>query len=376
MANILILGGGFAGLVAAERLASSFESGHQITLVSRSRQFIFYPALVRVAFGASEPDDIAIDLIGKMNRLGIRFVEGDVVRIDSENHNVEITGDDFNGWISYDYLIIAFGRRLATEKIGGFFENSHHILGVSAALKLRESIEKFNSGHAIIGMCPDARLPVPVCETAFALARRFERQIDDGKVTVKVLFPESLEQAFGGAKIHRHLEWAFEKHRIKLLTNFRVSEISEKQITGECGQTINHDLLMLVPPFRGQSPASRLSEISDGQGFIKINSLMQVEGLAQTYAAGDIASFSGPKMAHMAVRQARVAADNIISEIIGETPRSEYYHEINTVIDSGDSDALHLHYGIWDDQVFELQTASFWNWAKRIHERLWRLAHS
>lgn len=306
MANILILGGGFAGLVAAERIASSFDGKHQITLVSRNKKFIFYPALVRVAFGASDPEDISFDLISKMNKLGVRFVNGDVIRIDSENRRAQVTGDDFNGDVSYDYLIIAFGRRLATEKIAGFFEHSHHLLGVDAALKFRQSVENFGAGHAVIGMCPDARLPVPVCETAFALTRRFEREIEKGKVSVSVVFPESLEEAFGGAKIHRHLEWAFEKHRIKLLTNFRISEISEKQIIGECGQTINHDLLMLVPPFRGQSPASRLGEISDRQGFIKVNNLMQVDGLTQTYAAGDIAAFSGPKMAHMAVRQAEV----------------------------------------------------------------------
>jgi NADH dehydrogenase FAD-containing subunit len=51
MANVLILGGGFGGVVAAETLAKTLAPEHQITLVSRSRQFIFYPALVRLAFG-------------------------------------------------------------------------------------------------------------------------------------------------------------------------------------------------------------------------------------------------------------------------------------------------------------------------------------
>src|SRR5947209_1639384 len=52
MANILILGGGFGGVVAAERLARALDpSGHQITPVSRSPRFTFYPALVRLAFG-------------------------------------------------------------------------------------------------------------------------------------------------------------------------------------------------------------------------------------------------------------------------------------------------------------------------------------
>ena len=55
MAKVLILGGGFGGVVAAERLAAQLSDDHQITLVSRSRNFVFYPALVRLAFGKCKP---------------------------------------------------------------------------------------------------------------------------------------------------------------------------------------------------------------------------------------------------------------------------------------------------------------------------------
>ena len=62
MAKILILGGGFGGVVAAERLARTVGRQHQITLVSREPRFVFYPALVRLAFGQSEPADVSFDL--------------------------------------------------------------------------------------------------------------------------------------------------------------------------------------------------------------------------------------------------------------------------------------------------------------------------
>ena len=47
MARVLIVGGGFGGVVAAESLAKKLGSDHEITLVSRSRKFLFYPALPR-----------------------------------------------------------------------------------------------------------------------------------------------------------------------------------------------------------------------------------------------------------------------------------------------------------------------------------------
>lgn len=62
MAKVLIVGGGFGGVVAAELLAKKLGSDHEITLVSRSRNFLFYPALVRFAFGKYQTEDISFDL--------------------------------------------------------------------------------------------------------------------------------------------------------------------------------------------------------------------------------------------------------------------------------------------------------------------------
>ena len=57
-----MVGGGLGGVVAAESLVRKVEREHQIVLVSRSRNFLFYPALVRLAFGRGEPDDVSFDL--------------------------------------------------------------------------------------------------------------------------------------------------------------------------------------------------------------------------------------------------------------------------------------------------------------------------
>ena len=195
MANILILGGGFGGLIAAERLAASLDSTHQITLVAPNRKFTFYPALAHLAFGECEPDDITFDLSAKLKDLGIRYVQGEMIRLYPNRRSAEIVGNDFNGEIAYDYLVIALGRRLATERVPGFFEHAQHLLSVNAALKFGELIRNFRSGTIIVGLCPEARLPVPVCETAFALARKFETEIQDGKIKIKVIFPESLKAA-------------------------------------------------------------------------------------------------------------------------------------------------------------------------------------
>ena len=170
MKNVVILGGGFAGLVAAEQLCDSLGSEYQITLVSPRREFTFYPGLVRFAFGHIGEKEITFDLSKKLQKMNVRFVEGELLHFNPELHRVKIAGKEFNGSLSYDFLIIAIGRRLATEKIPGFYEHAHHLLGLRAATKFGKAVEEMTHGDVVVGLAPEARLPVPVCETAFAIA--------------------------------------------------------------------------------------------------------------------------------------------------------------------------------------------------------------
>src|SRR5947209_11469650 len=184
MANVLILGGGFGGVVAAEALVKALAPEHQITLVSRKGRFTFYPALVRLAFGECEPEDISYDLRGAMLDRRVRFVEAEVARVDPRERKVLLAGGDFAGDLKYDYLIYALGRRLATEQVPGFFEHAHHLLSVESALRFCDAVMNFREGHAVIGSCPGARLEVPVYETAFALARLLKECKRNARITV------------------------------------------------------------------------------------------------------------------------------------------------------------------------------------------------
>ncbi len=375
MANILILGGGFGGLVTAERLSDLLDGSHQITLVAPNEKFTFYPALVHLAFGECEAADITFDLKSKLSDLGVRFVQGEMVRINAESRTVQVAGDDFNGEIAHEYLVIAPGRRLATEKAPGFYEYASHLLGVGAARKFGDKVRDFREGTIVVGSCPDARLPVPVCETAFALARKFDAEMRDGRVRIKVIFPESLEAAFGGAAIHKELESAFARHGITVHYEVPITEISETEVISSAGHRIAYDLLMLIPPFRGQAILKDLG-ITDDLDFIRVDGFMRVHNLPNAYAVGDIVAFSGPKFAHMAVRQAEVVAANMAAEVNGREPDTEYYHEIATIINAGGADSIYLHYGVWDDSMYKLKKGHFWGWAKEVHDKVWRARHN
>ena len=132
---------------------------------------------------------------------------------------------------------------------------------------------------------------------------------------------------------------------------------------------------MLVPPFRGPSAVLSLG-ITDDEGYINVDRTMRVKGVENMYAVGDCVSFNGPKMAHMAVRQAEVAATNVSLELGGKEPVPAYDHELMMVIDEGSGDTIYLHKGLWTDERAKVRQSRFWSWAKRVQQKYWVAKHS
>jgi NADH dehydrogenase FAD-containing subunit len=375
MANVLIVGGGFSGVVAAERLAQQLTAEHHITLVSRSRNFVFYPALVRLAFGKCEPADVSFDLHHTMLNRRVNFVEAEVAHIDPFERKVNIAHGEVEGKLPYDYLIFALGRRLATERITGFYEHAHHLLNVDKAIKFGKAIEQFREGRAVFGQCLGARLPVPIYETAFALSRLFEERGERDRIRITVVSPDTVESDLGDIGAALALKKALDGHQIETLSNFRIGSLTQNSATATSGDVVNFDLLMLLPPFRGSS-AAHYMEVTDDDGYINVDWTMRVIGHERIYAVGDCVSFAGPKMGHMAVRQAEVAATNLAAEIEGHEPLSHYDHEMRLVIDEGGSDSIYLHKDIGTDEAGMIKQGRFWSWAKRAQQRYWEISHS
>jgi|SRR5688572_14137920 len=374
MAKVLILGGGFGGVVAAEHLAKRLGNEHQITLISRTKNFVFYPALVRLAFGKCERKDVSFDLRNAMLRRRVNFVEAEVAHIDPFAKEATIAHGDLHGKVPYDYLIFALGRRLATERITGFFEHAHHLLSVDKAIAFGKAVSNFHEGHAVIGLCEGARLPVPVYETAFALVRRLEERGQRERVRITVVTPDGPDSALGeqgGAALNK----ALAAHRIELLHNFPIRTVSSNLVSTRQGDTLKFDLLMLLPPFTGSSAASYTGS-TDSFGYVLVDRAMRVIGQTGIYAVGDCVNFDGPKMGHMAVRQGEVAAANLVAEIEGREPAVHYSHEMKLIIDEPGGDSIYLHKDVWTDEPGTVREGRFWSWAKRVQQQYWELAHS
>src|SRR5512134_3427527 len=101
--RVFIVGGGFAGLAAAKALAGA---PVEVTVVDRRNHHVFQPLLYQVATASLSPADISAPirtvLRGQDNcQVALAEVSG----VDLETRRLFVG----NGYVSYDYLILAAG---------------------------------------------------------------------------------------------------------------------------------------------------------------------------------------------------------------------------------------------------------------------------
>src|SRR3989475_13228436 len=104
--KVVILGGGFGGLSAAQKLK---RAQVDVTLIDRRNFHLFQPLLYQVATGSLSPGEIAAPLRGVLSRQkNVRVLLGEAVDVDPGARRVILRdGDAFE----YDSLIVATGSQ-------------------------------------------------------------------------------------------------------------------------------------------------------------------------------------------------------------------------------------------------------------------------
>src|SRR3954462_14881613 len=110
--KVVVIGGGFGGLLAAKHLAGA---PVDLTLIDRRNFHLFQPLTYQVATGALSPAEVCYPLraIFKRRR-NVRVLLAEVTRIDLDSREVQLVpgaGESGRLTIGYDTLIVAGGSR-------------------------------------------------------------------------------------------------------------------------------------------------------------------------------------------------------------------------------------------------------------------------
>jgi NADH dehydrogenase len=134
--HVLIVGGGFAGVACARKLAG--RNGTRVTLVDRVNYHQFQPLLYQVATAQLASSDVAYPLRSiARNHHGFEVRLGDVVAVDPVAHSVTTsTGETYTA----DVLVIAAGSQANFFGTPGAAEHAFPLYSLDHALRLRSRI--------------------------------------------------------------------------------------------------------------------------------------------------------------------------------------------------------------------------------------------
>src|ERR1700722_1595175 len=144
--DVLIIGGGFAGLSAMQAVA---KSGARVTIVDRNVYSTFQPLLYQVATAGLTSSDVAYPLWTATERHGGRFRKGELSELDIMKKTATLAvGEE----LRYDYLIITTGVSAAFFGVPGAAEHSLSLYTRKDAVTLRnqlmDALERRNEGLA------------------------------------------------------------------------------------------------------------------------------------------------------------------------------------------------------------------------------------
>jgi len=311
--QIVILGGGSGGIVAATKLGRELGGRHDVVLIDRRADHIFMPAFLFMMVGQRTPEQITRKLKRLENR-GVKVLQGEVLSIDSPRQRVTLD----SGTIPYDYLIVSLGLQTMPELIPGFAEGAHHAWELDAALSFRSALESFTGGRVVVGVpLGPYRCPPAPYEAQWMLDTYFKRRGIRERVQIEY-FTRDPEPS-GDA--HDPVVWMdaqSKKRNIKQHYEFVVKSIDphKKKVTGLYGYELSYDLLFMIPPHR---PAKALldSQLADSETGVRVDYDTLATKWHNVYAIGDCADMPASKAGVVAHQEADVVAHNLAAEITG-----------------------------------------------------------
>lgn len=130
--DVVVVGGGYAGVMAANRLTQRDDIA--VTLINPRRTFVERIRLHQVVGGS---DDAVVDYREVLAE-GVRLVVDTVTRIDAAGRSVTLAA---GGTVGYDYLIYAVGSGSAHPDVPGAAEFGYPIASLEEAQRLRPVVD-------------------------------------------------------------------------------------------------------------------------------------------------------------------------------------------------------------------------------------------
>jgi len=356
MKNVIIVGGGFAGLNAAKVLGKSKKV--DVTVIDKLNHHLFQPLLYQVAMAALSPAEIAVPIRSLLSKYkNVNVVKAEVTGIDLIEKKIKSDELDFD----YDYLILACGAQhsyFGNEKWEKFSpglktieqatEIRRRVLLAFEKAEIEDNPEKKKQflTFVIVGGGPTGvELAGAIGEMSrFTLSKDF-RNIDPKLTRIVLVEAGSRILPMYSKKLSSRATRDLEKLGVQVWTSSMVTNIDKYGV--EIGsEKLNARTVLWAAGVQASKLNMELNGELDQQGRVIVEKDLTLKNDPNIFVLGDQANFKNkngnplPGLAPIALQQGKFAARNILLEIEGKKKQEFKYLDKGQAATIGRSKAI------------------------------------
>jgi len=373
--RIIIIGGGFAGITAMHSFKKQLGHDIEVTLIDYRSNTLNKPRLPDVAIKGESVEHARFLMKKAVKQDGYQLIQETVVKIDPKEQKIFLKE---GGIESYDYLILATGVEKHYAGIEGFAEYGYSVCDDIQAPRLYRRLQTFKGGPIFIGSMPYksgtrvdapkllAPCEGPVGEVMFMLKEFLTKKELSESSPITAFSPAKIFFEDVGDEVRNDVGAIMKKEGIGLITEKTVSRIDAERIYFEDGTSELCALPIILPQYK---PYAFLQEagLTDEAGFIPTDRQMRHLDFKNIFAAGDATALSVPKLGHIAVIQADIAAKTIASDLGKEVDIPAFKPAVLCVMERSDMQATMIYsnvlYGGKLDKTLDGPIAFMMKWS-------------
>jgi NADH dehydrogenase len=342
--HVVIVGGGFAGLGCAQRLAEDHDV--TVTLIDRNNHHQFLPLLYQVATSQLAPSDVAHSLRGVFSgKENVDVKLADIATVDPASRTV--TASDSETWTG-DALVLAAGSQPNFFGTPGAREHSFPLYALDDATRLRsrilglfEQVDRDPSlvdrgalTFVIVGGGPTGVEVAGAIADMLTVTVPVEYRSLDGSAAQIILldYGDALLKPFSD-KAHDYVAKVLSDKGVEVRLGTGVKEVASGHAALSDGSLVPTRCVVWGGGIKG-APVAADGGLGQGRGGrIDVAPDLTLPGHPGVYAIGDVANIPGrggeplPQLGSVALQSGIAAADNIIADLAGK-PREPFdYHD-------------------------------------------------